>query len=217
MDGFSSSPDRAFHAGARPRRGGAWLAGVALAGGLLLVTGCAGHGGIRQTFDKTLQAVGLKAAAPPPHSVPLRFQAGDNLNAGDGERGVSLVVRVYQLRERKRFEDAAFEVFLDEQRERDVLGDDLLGVTEFLLAPGQRHEVLEPLPADGRHVGVVSLFRAPAPTRWRLVFDAGKAAGEGVTIGLHACAITTQGPALETVLATPPHSLSSSRCPPLRR
>lgn len=179
-----------------------------------LLTGCASDGGVKQAFGKTLQAVGLREPTPRAHAVPLQLRAGDNLNAADGKRALSLVVRIYQLRDKARFEEAPFEVFLDEQRERDVLGGDLVAVTEYLLAPGQRHEVLEQLTANGRHLGVVALFRAPAPTRWRFTFDAGKAADAGVIVGLHACAMTTTSTALETVLASPPHSLSGSRCRP---
>ena len=119
---------------ARSRRRG-WLA--ALLPVLLVATGCGSQGGIKQAFGKGLQAVGLGDAKAQAHEVPLRLYAGDNLNAGDGKRALSLVVRVYQLRNLERFEAAQFDVFLDQQREHDVLGDDLLGVTEILLAPGK--------------------------------------------------------------------------------
>lgn len=180
----------------------------------LLSAGCAtGSDGIKQALGTTLQAVGLKQRGEAqPVELPVRLYAGDNLNAGTDGRAASLVVRVYQLRDAKRFDDAAFDVFLDERREHDVLGDDLISVTEFLLAPGKRHEVVESLPADGSHLGVVALFRAPAPTRWRLTFETRGAVAEGITVGLHGCAMTTASPALSTRLSTPAHSLSSSRC-----
>ncbi|MGQ4581990.1 type VI secretion system lipoprotein TssJ [Lysobacter sp. F60174L2] len=189
-----------------------WLA--ALLPVLLVASGCSSQGGLREAFDKSLQAVGLRDAGAQAQQVPLRLYAGDNLNAGDGKRPLSLVVRVYQLRSIERFEAAPFDVFLDQQREHDVLGDDLLGVTEILLAPGQRHEVLERLPAGGGHVGVVALFRQPARSRWRFSFDADEATGDGITVGLHACAMTTPSLALETRLASPSHSLASSNCAP---
>ena len=188
---------------------------AALSLGLMFaLSGCTSQGGIKQAFGKTMQAVGLADSTAQERQVPLRLYAGDNLNAGSDRRALSLVVRVYQLRDIARFEEAPFDVFLDQQRERDVLGDDLIGVTEILLAPGQRHEVLERLSADGGHLGVVALFRAPAPTRWRFAFDTEAAAADGITVGLHACAMTTPSAGLETVLASPPHSLASSNCTP---
>lgn len=207
MDGL---PTPNFSDARAPR---VWLC-AALFALLAASTGCSSPGDIKQAFGKTLQVVGLGNAAAQGRVIPLRLYAGDNLNAGDGDRALSLVVRVYQLRNLERFEEAPFDVFLDQQRERDVLGDDLIGVTEILLAPGQRHEVLERLPAEGEHVGVVALFRAPAQTRWRFAFDADKAADDGITVGLHACAMTTPSPALETPLAGPSHSLASSNCSP---
>lgn len=184
----------------------------------LLASGCAtAGGGVKDAVDKTLQAVGLKQSALQPVALPLRLYAGDNLNTGGGKRAAALVVRVYQLRDARRFDEAAFDVFLDEGREKDVLGDDLVAVTEYLLTPGKHHEVMETLPADGTRLGVVALFQTPAPTRWRFTFDARQAAAAGVTVGLHGCAMTTASPALITRLSTPSHSLSSSQCAPARR
>jgi len=181
---------------------------------LLVTAGCSSQGSIKQALGRTLQAVGLDNLPEQEREVTLRLYAGDNLNTGEGKRALSLVVRVYQLRNLERFEEAPFDVFLDQQRERDVMGDDLIGVTEVLLAPGQRHEVLERLPDDGRYLGVVALFRSPAQTRWRFAFDADEAAGDGVIVGLHGCAMTTPSPALETALSGPSHSLASSHCTP---
>jgi type VI secretion system protein VasD len=196
----------------RAARASALRAAALLLACLAANTGCSSQGGIKQAFGKTLQAVGIGDAPAQPRELPVYLHAGENLNAGDGQRALSLVVRVYQLRGRERFDDAAFEVFLDAQRERDVLGGDLIRVTEVLLAPGQRHELVEPLPADGSHIGVVALFRQPAQTRWRFTFDARKPGEDGITVGLHACAMTTTSTALQTALASPAHSLSSSRC-----
>lgn len=184
----------------------------------LAISGCASQGaGVKQAFGKTLQAVGLKQGEAQSGELPIRLYAGDNLNTADDGRAAALVVRVYQLRNAKRFNEAAFDVFLDERREHDVLGDDLVSVTEFLLTPGKRHEVLEALADDGNHIGVVALFRAPAPTRWRFTFDTGQTSAEGITVGLHGCAMTTASAGLITKLSTPAHSLSSSRCGPLGR
>lgn len=201
----------AAHAGRAGLRRGCLglLVAIAVAG----LPACSSGGGVRQAMDATLQKVGLQERPPQPRQVPLRLHAGDNLNAGTGREPLSLVVRVYQLRDRERFERAPFDVFVDEQREIDVLGSDVLAVTEFLLAPGQRHEVLEQLPVDGRYLGVVALFRQPAPVRWRLTFDPAAATPGGITVGLHACAMTTPSlEALETPLAGEAHSLAGSRC-----
>jgi len=178
----------------------------------LTAAGCATSGG---ALDKTMQAMGLKsdaAALGKDKPVPLRLFAGDNLNAGSGKRGMALVLRVYHLRSLQRFEQAPFDAFLDEAREKTVLGDDLLGSTEILLMPGQKHELVETVAGGASHLGVVALFRSPAASRWRFSFDAGKAVKDGITLGMHACAMTTTSTALITTLADEPYSLASVNC-----
>lgn len=181
---------------------------------LLVGSGCVSSGGANKLLDKTLAMVGMAADTQDatPQSIPLRLYAGDNLNAADDRRALAVVVRVYQLRSLQRFQDTPFDDFLDADREREALGDDLIDVREILLMPGQRHEITEQLTADGAHLGVVALFRAPARSRWRLAFDTVEAADEGITIGLHACAMTTTSPALATRLAGEPHGLSTVNC-----
>lgn len=191
------------------------LAWALVTGLALAATGCASSGGLGKAMGKALETVGLKAPAPEQpreHTVPLRLYAAENLNAGHERRPLALVVRVYQLRNLQRFEQAPFDAFLDENAERAALGSDLVSASEILLTPGQRHEVQEKVAADGSHLGVVALFRSPAASRWRFAFDSRKAAKDGITIGLHACAMTTTSAALETQLASEPHALSSVNC-----
>lgn len=189
---------------------------------VLATTGCSAPGGIKDAMGKSMEAFGLKKpSAPDPNAqiaVPLRLYAGDNLNAGAEKKALALVVRVYQLRSSQRFEQATFDSFLDENREKEALGNDLINVTEILMTPGQRHEVEEKLPGTATHLGVVALFRTPAASRWRFTFDAPKAAKEqGITIGLHACAMSTSSTSLTTVLASEAYALSSTNCAKSKR
>ena len=185
---------------------------LALALPVLGLGGCAATG---KAFDKTLAAVGMKEPAPEApreREVPVRLIAGANLNSGSGTTPLTMVVRLYALKERSRFEQARFDAFLDEAAERVALGDDLAGVSEATLSPGQTHATTMRVPGDARFVGAVALFRSPAGSRWRFVFDADAAERAGVTLGLHACAMTTTSPALLTALATESHSLTSVNC-----
>lgn len=191
------------------------FAAACLLAAALATGGCASSGGIGARLERTMQAIGLKSDTAPDtrdKAVPLKLFAGDNLNAGNGKRGMALVLRVYQLRGMQRFEQAPFDAFLDEAHEQAALGDDLLGATEILLMPGQKHELVEAVAGPAGHIGVVALFRSPAASRWRFSFDAGKAAKDGITLGLHACAMTTTSPALVTTVASEAYSLSSVNC-----
>lgn len=184
----------------------------------LLLAGCASKGGIGKAVNRTLETVGLREvdadAKAGIRTIPLRLYAGDNLNAGNGSRGLATVVRIYHLRGTQRFEQVPFDALMDENRERAELGNDLIEVRELVLTPGIRRELEERLPAEATHLGVVALFRAPAHGRWRYAFDArhADATGQGITIGLHACALTTSSEALSSTPPGDPGSLVSARC-----
>lgn len=185
---------------------------------LLLLTACASGGGIGKAVNRTLETVGLRDIDPDVQAgirtVPLRLYAGENLNAGNDGRALATVVRIYHLRGTQRFEQAAFDALMDEAREQAALGNDLIEVREIVLTPGTRREMEERLSAETTHLGVVALFRAPANGRWRYAFDARHRdiGREGVTVGLHACAMTTGSPALASHVPGDAASLVSVRC-----
>jgi type VI secretion system protein VasD len=182
---------------------------------VLVLSGCETGSNIRKAVSKTLETVGLKE--PPKETerkTQLRLYAGNNLNAGSGEQAIATVVRIYQLRNAQKFEEAAFDVFLNEARERTVLGTDLINVSEIVLMPNERRELDQTVPIEGQAIGVVALFRAPATNRWRLAFDMNSKTitTEGITIGLHACALTTTSSSVLAKGGTSLGSLTSVRC-----
>lgn len=142
-----------------------------------------------------LEALGVKPSnvpesQKPPRQVPVRLYAGSNLNAAGDNRPVAMVVRIYALKEPTSFMQAPYDAFLDPAREKQVLGAELLNVREVTLIPGQRYEVSEKVSREASTLGVVALFRSPAAQRWKFAFDTVKGEKSGITIGLHACAMT---------------------------
>lgn len=184
-------------------------------GAAIALCGCA-NGSLRSGVDRTLQAVGIREKAPTePPVVQLRLFAGSNLNAGTDNRPTAAIVKIYHLRSAQRFENAPLNAFLDQAGEQAALGADLLSVNEIVLTPGARQDLDEKLSAGAGAIGVVALFRGPAENRWRLTFDATarQLAADGITVGVHACALTTaRSPALLTQLSGDPSSLASVRC-----
>ncbi|KAF1016746.1 MAG: hypothetical protein GAK31_00004 [Stenotrophomonas maltophilia] len=179
------------------------------------LSGCASDTKLGKAMDKTLQAVGIRDSKPEaPPVIPLRLYAGSNLNAANDKRATAAVVKVYHLRSSQRFEQAPFNAFLDQAGEQAALGADLLSVNEVVLTPGARQELSEQLSEGSAVLGVVALFRAPAENRWRLAFDTkGKTLPQdGVTVGIHACALTSDSKALLTRISGDPGSLASIRC-----
>ena len=156
--------------------------------------GCASGGKLSKAMDSTLQAVGLRESKPEkPPVIPLK---------------------IYHLRSAQRFEQATFNAFLDQAGEQAALGADLLSVNEVVLTPGVRQELSEQLSDGTAVIGVVALFRSPAENRWRMAFDARtkNLPSDGITIGVHACALTTDSSALSSRISGDPGSLASVRC-----
>lgn len=159
-----------------------------------LLCGCAGTAGTM--VGAALQLAGAKAPAElpdaqkPPRNVAITLHAGANLNAGGRSHALALVAKIYKLRQSAAFEQAPYDGFLSPQREKELLGADLVEVKEVLLVPGQRYEVLEKVSREAYYIGVVGLFRTPAPQRWRLAFAAADAERAGIAIGMNACAMS---------------------------
>ncbi len=177
--------------------------------------GCASGSKLGKAMDSTLQAVGLREAKPEkPPVVPLKIYAGTNLNAGNDKRASAAVLKIFHLRSAQRFEQATFNAFLDQAGEQAALGADLLSVNEVVLTPGVRQELSEQLSDGTAVIGVVALFRSPAENRWRMAFDARtkNLPSDGITIGVHACALTTDSSALSSRISGDPGSLASVRC-----
>ena len=160
----------------------------------LLLAGCAGAAG--QLPDRLLETAGLRKPPPlpeaqlPPRKVALRLHAAKRLNLDPRGQPLALLVRIYKLRQRTAFDQAPYSAFLSPQAEREALGADLLDVRELTLVPGQQLELDEKLAREAGWLGVVALFHSPRPQGWRLAFAATEAERGGVTIGLHACAMS---------------------------
>lgn len=179
----------------------------------LPLAGCAG-GAIGTLANAALQMAGvakppaeLPDAQKPPRNVSIRLHAAQRLNTDAEGRPLALVARIYKLRQSAAFEQAPYDSFLDAQKEKTALGADLMEVREVLLVPGQRYEVQEKVSKEASFIGIVALFRAPAAQRWRATFAAADAESAGITVGLHACALSVGGGAGGAVAA-----LSAARC-----
>lgn len=168
--------------------------------GLLALQGCAAG----SIAGAALQIAGvhkppeLPDAQKPPRNVAIRLHAAQNLNAGKAVQPMALATRVYKLRQTAAFQQMNFNAFLNAQTERELLGNDLLDVKEVMLIPGQRYEVVEKVTREAYFIGVVALFQAPAEQRWRLSFAAADAEKSGITVGLHACAMSVGAGAVAT-------------------
>lgn len=160
------------------------------------LSGCASSQG-GTALDKPLEWLGLKKPDAPPaelpptdRKVPLRIHAGDRLNIDPSARSLSIVMRIYRLKDPVAFLAAPRDAFKDAAAEKLAFGNDLAEVREVVLTPGQKYEVVETLPLGVSHLGVVAQFRAPADGRWRFAFSSKGSEKSGITLGVHGCAMS---------------------------
>ncbi len=166
---------------------------VLLLGVAMALQGCGGGTAaiVGVVANVAMQAAGMKEKGPPPPKmIPLRIHAGMNLNSAEERRGFAVVARVYKLRDASAFMTSAYNVFGNSTREREALGDSLMEVREVVLTPGQRVDSSERMTSEMAYLGVVILFRNPAPERWRVAFAQADIEKSGATLGAHGCAIS---------------------------
>lgn len=192
--------------------------------------GCGTTSGGAGPVDRTLQAFGLERPQPqmpqvqgldglPANAVTLtrkitlRLHAGDVLNTDANGQSLSVVARIYKLKDRAAFESAPYSQFQDLKPSPapDFAGD-VVEVKEVVMTPGKQYDVVETVGPDAPYFAVVGLFRAPDPQRWRFVFDSKAAARSGVSMGMHACALSVAaGEALDAAPET--MRVAGVRCP----
>jgi type VI secretion system protein VasD len=181
---------------------------------LPMLSGCGGNGSL---VDGALQASGLRKPAPPeasqlatqlqPRKVALHLHAAPRLNLDARGQSLALLVRVYALRGSGAFNQAPYAAFLSPEAERAALGADLVDAREVMMVPGQHVDLDESLAREAGYLGVVALFRTPPRQGWRVAFAASDAEKAGVTLGLHACALSVGQGAPASGTAAPPLAL----------
>jgi type VI secretion system protein VasD len=190
---------------------------------LAMLSGCAAVGTVASVANAALEVTGLKKpdvpaipelpdAQKPARTVQLNLHAADNLNTDPAGRPLALVARVYKLKQNAAFQQAPYDTFLNPQKEKELLGADLVEVKEVTLVPGQRYHADEKVSREAYFVGVVALFRAPVAQRWRATFPAADAEKTGITLGLHACALSVGTGALTTEDAASARALAPVHC-----
>jgi len=175
---------------------------------LMCMSMLSGCGGLRKPApSEASQLAAQSAAQMQPRKVALHLHAAPRLNVDAHGQPLALLVRVYTLRGSGAFNQAPYAAFLSPETERAALGADLVDAREVMLVPGQHVDLDESLAREAGYLGVVALFRSPARQGWRAAFAAPEAEKIGVTLGLHACALSVGQGAAASSVAPPPLAL----------
>ena len=138
----------------------------------------------RMLFLVSLLLSALLTAGCPkePTRVNMVLNAGADLNPDQNGQALSVVVRVYQLKDKGRLETADYNAVL--KSEKETLSDDILERQERIIQPGTQ-EMLEisanPL---ARYIGIVALFRNPAGDTWRKIVPVANAKTQKINLAL---------------------------------
>lgn len=137
-------------------------------------------------------AAGLLAACaeppPPPTAAALTVAASQDVNGG-----VPVKVQVFYLSSPAAFEAADY--FTLSGNPRAALGADLVGVDEYLLAPGQTATAQKTFLQPPAAVGVVAGFRNVDQPGWKATAPLAPNTVNGVTVSVGASTVSIENKA----------------------
>jgi type VI secretion system protein VasD len=138
-------------------------------------------------------AWGVLGCPPAQTRVQVAINAASKVNTDTGGESLSVVVRIYQLKDKGRMESADYNAIW--KSDKETLSDDLLERQERVIQPGTQ-ELLEIQPnASASCLGIVALFRNPSGDAWRKVIPLtkGKVQKLAVTLSEQTIEITPTG------------------------
>lgn len=141
----------------------------------------------RATCLVALCAAILAGCASGPKTYEIRGEADPVVNRDVSGAPLSVVVRVYQLKDAQEFSKLTFDTLAGGRPEAELLGAELLEKNEVVLVPGNKHTSTDKLREDTRYVGVVAFFRKPDPHYWRYLIDADKVRSDGLSFRAADC------------------------------
>jgi type VI secretion system protein VasD len=135
--------------------------------GLLVATLIAGCGVGQAVKDSTVEAAKW-AFTTQVKTMNLDLVSRYSLNTNGAGQSLSTVVRVYQLKTPKAFEQLSYAQA--QANDLESLKADLLATKDVVLRPDASVSLAEPMHADAGYVGVVALLRNPDKEAvWKLV------------------------------------------------
>lgn len=133
------------------------LVAAASAGVLALASGCS--------------TVNVPAQPPKPcdvQTVTLDIYAADNINPNDQNNPRPVVVRLYQLKNEVRMENATYDEIL--LHDKDTLGEDIVKNDEVEVYPNDLVEVKFERSKEAATLAGVALFHSPKGQSWKTFF-----------------------------------------------
>lgn len=105
--------------------------------------------------------------------LDLTLHASDDTNPTTRKVASPMMVRIYELKSEKTFEDADF--FTLQTKDKDLLGSDLLAKDEYILRPGDSQIIRRKSSPDTIAIGVLAGYQDLTHSIWRVVYKLPKA------------------------------------------
>lgn len=132
------------------------------------------------TFAACLTLLGGCATTPEPKPYEIQANANPVMNRDISGKPLSVVVRLYQLKQEKEFDQLTFDLATSNRTDAELFGESLLHRSELLLVPGTTHISTETILPDTKYMGVVAYFRKPDAHYWRYLIDAQQVREKGL-------------------------------------
>ncbi len=134
------------------------------------------------SFFLALPLVLLTGCPKQPARIPMVLSASANVNPDANGQPLSVVVRVYQLKDKGRLEAADYNAIL--RSEKETLSDDLLERQERMVQPGTQEMLEIQTNPMANYIGAVALFRNPSGDTWRQIIPINKSKAQRLTVTL---------------------------------
>ncbi|HMY16361.1 MAG TPA: type VI secretion system lipoprotein TssJ [Polyangium sp.] len=129
------------------------------------------------------------AQAPPPAApkpcdvqiVTLRIYAADNINPNENQNPRSVVIRLYQLKDEMRLQNASYDEVL--LTDKEILGDDIASQDEVVVFPNDLVEVKFERVKEASVLAGVALFHSPKGQSWKTFYTFPLKPGEAQCAG----------------------------------
>ena len=127
----------------------------------------------------------LNGCASTPEPIPVAYEvrasADTVINRDVSGQPLSVVVRLYQLKQAKEFNSLTFDLATSNRTDAELFGDSLIQRSELLLVPGTTHISTQGISPDAKFLGVVAYFRRPDAHYWRYLVDANQVRSKGLS------------------------------------
>lgn len=146
-------------------------------------------------------AVGACATKPP--ALKIDAVAAPIINRSVDGAPLSMVVRLYQLRERSAFDLLTFDAAARATDDKELFGEQFVSRRELLLVPGGNRAEVETLAPETRYVGIAGFFREPDSQHWRFLVEAQALGAKGLRFRVDDCHLTLLQPAALAIPGQP--------------